>query len=121
MKSLCYVVCCSVVVAAVGCGQTNVSPDQTVKNVAQGIVDKKPQVLWEYLPKSYQKDVTDLIHEFAGKMDKELWTKGFTIAQKATRVLQEKKEFILAHPKLANFVVKAFLRRGTVFVERRRD
>ena len=62
----------------------------------------QPQVLWEHLPKSYQKDVSDLIHEFAGKMDNELWTKGFTLTQKATKVLKEKKEFILANPMLSS-------------------
>jgi hypothetical protein len=42
-----------------------------------------------------------LVHTSAENMDAELWNAGASIAKKAVQVLQQKKEFILAHPDLA--------------------
>jgi len=75
--------------------------DEAVLLVTNGLAEGRPQVAWQALPDSYQRDVTELIHEFAGKMDAELWDRSFGILQKATRVLREKREFILDHPMMA--------------------
>jgi hypothetical protein len=76
-------------------------PDEAVRAVAQGIADGKPEVAWLALPPSYRQDVTDLVHASAAKMDAEVWNKSFSLVQKVTRLLREKREFILDHPMLA--------------------
>jgi hypothetical protein len=48
------------------------------------------------MPATWQTDVNDLTHEFANKMDAELWNKVFAVAQKAVTVLQDKKDLILS-------------------------
>jgi hypothetical protein len=90
-----------------GCSTNEAAPiaetaDQAVLQVAKGLADGRPQVLWHALPTSYQQDVTDLIHEFGSKMDAELWNRSFGVVQKITLVLSEKREFILDHPMLAS-------------------
>ena len=89
-----------------GCSSNEAAPvaetaDQAVLQVTEGLADGRPQVLWHALPASYQQDVTDLIHEFGSTMDAELWNRSFGVIQKVTRVLDEKREFILDHPMLA--------------------
>jgi len=76
--------------------------DQAVLLVTSGLADGRPQVVWHALPESYQQDVTDLIHDFAGKMDAEMWDRSFGVIRKVTLVLSEKREFILDHPMLAS-------------------
>jgi hypothetical protein len=75
--------------------------DAVVTDVAQGLAANRPQVLWQALPESYRRDVTDLVHEAAGSHDPEVWTKTFGVLRKATRVLGDKRDLILAHPLLA--------------------
>jgi hypothetical protein len=72
--------------------------DQAVMRVAEGLEDGRLEVVWQALPASYQRDVTDLIHDFGGAMDAELWTQAFGVIRKATQVLSEKREMILDHP-----------------------
>lgn len=75
--------------------------DAAVLQVTEGLADGHPEVVWHALPASYQDDLTGLVHDFAGKMDEELWNRTFGVVQKATRVLDEKRGFILDHPMLA--------------------
>ncbi len=70
--------------------------EKVVEDVAQQISAQKPQVLWEALPPSYRKDVEDIVHELAGKMDKELWNRGFGLSGKVLAVLKAKKDLLLA-------------------------
>jgi hypothetical protein len=71
------------------------TPDGTVTHVVKQLEQDKPEVLWDAMPASYQADVTELTHEVANKMDAELYSKVFTILQKATEILKTKKEIIL--------------------------
>lgn len=77
-------------------------PDETIRFAAKSIGENHPEVVWQLLPKSYQADVNDLIVEFAGKMDAELWNTSFNVTKKLTKVLAEKKDFILNHPLIKN-------------------
>lgn len=70
-------------------------PDQTIREITQGLAEYKPIVAWQSLPSSYQKDVKGLISEFAGKMDKDLWNKGFAVGRKAVDLLKKQKELII--------------------------
>lgn len=92
------------VIACAGDRQTNATPEEAIARVTQGLAEGHPEVVWQALPASYQKDVTDLLHEAAGKMDEELWNQSFAVLGKLTHVLSEKREFILEHPMLASQV-----------------
>jgi uncharacterized protein YydD (DUF2326 family) len=72
------------------------SPDGTITYVAQQVADGNAGVVWDAMPATWQTDVNDLTHEFANKMDAELWNKVFAVAQKAVTVLQDKKDLILS-------------------------
>lgn len=97
--------------ALLGCGggdpQVPDTPDGTITAVTAALADGKPQVLWTAMPASYQKDVSGLVHDFAGKMDPELYGKGVAVAKKLVAVLRDKRDFILGHPMLAMAKVKA--------------
>ncbi|MBI3178222.1 MAG: hypothetical protein HYZ27_01090, partial [Deltaproteobacteria bacterium] len=69
-------------------------------------VEGEPQAVWNALPASYQKDVNDLLAQFGGKMHPQIWNDGFALAQKVVTVLEKKREFILAHPTVAQLVKK---------------
>jgi hypothetical protein len=71
------------------------SPDGTVKAVLESLADKHPEVLWQALPESYQRDITEVTHAFAVKMDPELWDAAFGLGNKAVGILRDKKEYIL--------------------------
>ncbi|MBW2133408.1 MAG: hypothetical protein JRG88_12920 [Deltaproteobacteria bacterium] len=76
--------------------------DQAVNEAIQGLASHQPRVLWDALPASYQKDMEDIVHELARKMDKDLWNKGFALADKAVLVLKRKKALLLASNMLSN-------------------
>ncbi len=71
------------------------TPDQVATDVLRGLAAHRPQVLWEALPPSYQKDVEALVRGFARKMDKDLWNKAFFLADKVLLVLKTKKALLL--------------------------
>lgn len=76
------------------------APDEAVRAVLQGIRENNPRAVWEFLPAGYQRDVNDLVHEFADRMDPELWNGVFTSLKKLVRLLKTQKRWILSHPKL---------------------
>lgn len=80
------------------------TPEQAITRIANGLADASPQVIWQALPASYQQDVENLLHEAAGEMDRELWGKTFSVLGKLSRVLSEKRDFILDHPMVASQV-----------------
>jgi len=89
----------------IGCGEdVPKTADQAVLRVANGFAENKPVVIWEALPTSYQKDVHELVHSAVGKIDPDLWEKVFSTAQRVAKLLREKKQFILAHPFVAQAV-----------------
>jgi len=77
------------------------TPQEAITRIASGLADSRPEVVWQALPASYQQDVEALLHEAAGKMDRELWNKTFAVLGKLSRVLSEKRDFILDHPMIA--------------------
>lgn len=85
-------------------------PDKAFTTVTHELAAGKPHIVWEAMPASYQKELTGLVHTFAGKMDAELYDKGMTVASKAVGVLKTKKEYIiemlLENPMFAAMKVK---------------
>ncbi len=72
------------------------SPEGTVTTVATALADYRPEVIWQALPASYQKDITELTHTFAAKMDPKVWEAAFGLGRRTTGILRDKKQFILA-------------------------
>ncbi len=75
--------------------------DLAVLRVANGVAENKPVVIWDALPESYQKDVHELVHTLVNKVDATLYNEVTSTAQQLTKVLKSKKQFILAHPMIA--------------------
>jgi len=74
----------------------------TVKQTLSAIERGDLAGAYEFLPPSYQSDVDGLVHEFAAKMDTEVWTKLFGTLRKTVEVLRTKKAFILDLDLFAN-------------------
>ena len=83
------------------------TPDGTIRAVMTGLEQGNVRVVWDALPSAYQSDVNDVVHTFAENMDAQLWNEGAGILKKAVRILKEKKQFILAYPKLQQLPVDA--------------
>lgn len=83
-------------------GSPSKTAEEVVNEAAQGLASHQPRVLWDALPKSYRTDVEDIVHELARKMDKDLWNKGFALADKVVLVLKTKKELLLSLKMLNN-------------------
>jgi len=86
-----------------GCWHTDqaAGPEATVEHVAHRLADGHPVAIWQALPASYQSDVSGLLHEFSGKVDRTVWNTTFVVVTKLTRLLREKQHLILAHPLVA--------------------
>lgn len=68
----------------------------TVTTMAAAMKDGKVEVAYDMLPASYQKDVDGLIHDFAGRMDAEIWSAGFGVLSKSAGLLKAKKELLIS-------------------------
>ena len=75
--------------------------------VVDGLGENQPQVIWQALPASYQNDVSGLVREFAGQMQESLWDQIFGALTKLTRVLDEKRQFVLEHPRVVQQLSKS--------------
>lgn len=71
------------------------TPDGNMKAGIQGIIDGNPSIAFAAMPDSYQKDVNDLVHQFAGKMDAQTYDKLFAVIGKAGTVMRDQKSFIM--------------------------
>lgn len=74
------------------------TPDAALMTLSDGVKAGNARVFWDFLPASYQKDVNDVVREFAGKMDKEIWNGVFNVGQQTVATLKSKKSMVLNHP-----------------------
>ncbi len=91
------------ILALQGCGGGKpkaMTPEETVKNFAQAMAEKKPGQLWDMLPETYQTDINAVVAAAASKSDPDMHSKGAEIFGKLVNVLKNKKEYILALPML---------------------
>jgi hypothetical protein len=72
------------------------SPDGTVRIVLTGVAARRPEVVWQALPPSYQSDVSELVRLFADTINPALHQRLVVVARKAVVVLQTNKDLILA-------------------------
>ena len=88
------------------CGQRVPPPaataDKAMENLMAGIEKNDPTVIWHFLPESYQKEANELLHEFANRMDEDIWNGATGIFQKVEQILRTKKRLILQSDELAN-------------------
>jgi len=75
--------------------------DEAVTRVTRGLADGHPEVAWRALPTSYQKDITELVHDAAAGVDPELWNRSFSVLQKLSTLLSDKRDLFLEHPMFA--------------------
>ena len=80
------------------------TPEEAIETISRGVADARPEVLWQALPPSYQKDLSTILHDMAATSDPEVWNRSFAVLGKLTRVLDEKRAFILEHPMVASQV-----------------
>ena len=78
--------------------------DAAVLAVVNGFRENRPQVLWEFLPQSYQQDINSLAHEFSGQMDPELWNRTVAAGEKLTLLLKTRKEDFLSYLSLQDLI-----------------
>jgi hypothetical protein len=71
------------------------SAAETIRYVADGILQHEPQRLWAALPASYQQDVSGLIAEVSETMDPEIYDRGFGLLERLGQVLEAKKDLFL--------------------------
>jgi len=71
------------------------SPEATARRVAAGLADHQPAVLWDALPPSYQRDVTELVHAYAAAVDPTLHARGLAVGRKAVAVMRAQRDLIL--------------------------
>lgn len=55
-------------------GEAPETADLAILSVIEGLREKRPEALWDFLPGSYQRDLNTLLQEFARRMDPELWS-----------------------------------------------
>lgn len=76
--------------------------DAAVNGVIAELGKGNPKAVWDAMPASYQKDVTEIIHAAAGKVDPGVFTKMSGLMGKVTNLLKTKKDFILGSQLLAD-------------------
>ena len=54
------------------------------------------ETVFDFLPPSYQADVDMLVHDFAAKMDNEIWSTSFKLLADVANLLKSKKTLILS-------------------------
>ena len=66
-----------------------------VLTTLKGLEAGKLAEAYDFLPASYQADLDQLLHDFAGTMDPEVWSRLTGTARKTIAFLKSKKEFLL--------------------------
>jgi len=64
--------------------------------VVEGLNRNRLDAFWNFLPASYQKDLNNLVHRFAERMDPELWARSVVTLRKLAHVLKEQNEYLVA-------------------------
>lgn len=71
------------------------TPDQAILQVARGMENNDPSIAWHALPDSYQNDLTQIVRQFAGAVDAEVWQAGTSTVTKLEEVLRRQKRFFM--------------------------
>jgi hypothetical protein len=79
------------------------TPDGAVRHVLAGLHENRPDVVWDALPPSYQRDVNDLVNLSARRLHPEAWRWLLQIAAKGAEGVRSFKAAICAEAALANY------------------
>ncbi len=71
------------------------APAAALQRMFSGLANGQPVALWDALPKSYQKDLNDLVKAGIFSIDPQVRNKFFEVLGKAATVLAEKKALIV--------------------------
>ena len=81
---------------------TPATADAAVRVLLQGVRNKRPEVLWDFLPAGYQRDIADLVHLFGKKMDPELWGRTMAVGRRTVTLCRNRKAAILGSRPIRN-------------------
>jgi hypothetical protein len=70
--------------------------DAAIQAVIDGIKAGHPEALWHFLPASYQSDINAIVHDFAERMDPEIWSRTGAALGKLARVIKAQRKFVAA-------------------------
>ena len=73
----------------------------TIEEMQEGIRSQQPQVVWYLLPTELREDVEELVHEFARRVDQNLWRNAIASWRDVQKILDQKADDILALPEFA--------------------
>jgi len=98
------IVSVSGLVLVAGCGKPKAAktPDKVVTQIAKAVQNNQPEVIFQALPASYQKDINSVVSEAAKKMDAELWNAGHDLMKNVVKVAGKQKKLLLQSKMLAN-------------------
>ncbi len=71
------------------------SAEASVKAILEGLSAGDGTVLWNALPEGHQKDVTDIVQQFAGAMNPMVWDQIHGLLAKIHALLEKQKDFIV--------------------------
>jgi len=66
-----------------------------VRHLLAALDDNHPEELWNFLPPGYQRDVNELVRDFARRMDAQMWAALWDNLGKTAKVLKSRKPFVL--------------------------
>lgn len=81
--------------ADTGVDKTKLKANEAVDNWKTDLTEGRVASLWDALPASYQKDVSDIIHSAGEKMDAEVYNEAMKTMTAATALLKNKKSIII--------------------------
>ena len=98
------IVSVSGLVLVAGCGKPKAAktPDKVVTQIAKAVQNNQPEVIFQALPASSQKDINSVVSEAAKKMDAELWNAGHDLMKNVVKVAGKQKKLLLQSKMLAN-------------------
>lgn len=80
------------------------TPDGTITAVMGAMADGNPRGIWDALPASYQTEINGLVRESAEVVDPVMWDKGFAVAGRVAKVLNDKQDFIFGNQMVAGMM-----------------
>lgn len=74
------------------------TPAGAAQRLYQGLGERQPDLVWDGLPSSYQRELEQLVRGFAQQMDEPTWNRCFATARKGVELLREQRAYVLDCP-----------------------
>ena len=69
--------------------------DAAIKALIHGVAEGHPDAYWRFLPRSFQRDINNVVHEIAEQADRELWRQTTATFKKLASVASTQREFFV--------------------------